>query len=92
MMTHSNEYRLCHYANYKYMMLLLLDTLCILLYSVIIWANQQLDFDCMIYNYNICANRIINEKIFGLVLGSITIIIEAYRDWWILTTEMACLL
>ena len=53
------------HAIIKYFMLIIIAL-------IIIWRNQQLDIDCMIYNYNICTNRIMHEKIIGLVLGSIT--------------------
>ena len=81
-----------HYANYKYDAAIIKYVMHIIIALLgYIWPNQQLEIDCMIYNYNICANRSIHEKIFGLVLGSITISIVACRDCWILTPEKAFL-
>ena len=45
----SNEYQLYHHANYKYDAAIKCYAY---YYNVIIWANQLLEIDCMIYNNN----------------------------------------
>ena len=79
MSTHSDEYQLYHLVNYKCDATI---NKCIM-HIIIALLHDQISNRTLTARFitNICANRIIHEEIFGLVLGSITISIVVCRDW-----------